>query len=346
MAHVAGDLHLPESQQYQEQELANVLAACQMVADEAAAGADLRLTAGRIKLFNKMVLAGLPREDDIVPGEIRTGEITVGDVYRGAPGSDCEYLLGQLCGWLEQILEDAKTGGPHLEPAMGVIRAILAHLYLAWIHPFGDGNGRTARLIEFQLLLAAGFPTPACHLLSNHYMLTRDRYYQVLTETSRADGYPVWRFVSYALQGFTEQLGETIGTIQQFQLGQSWIALIGETPIGQGGPTVHRRQQLLLALPPPGPGGFTPVAGLSQLTPQLAALYATKTSKTLTRDVNKLEEAELIVREGNVIRANYEKLFAFLPVSLDLRAARQASRETDLQLADSSTPLPAAGVSA
>ena len=36
------------------------------------------------------------------------------------------------------------------------IRAALAHYYSALIHPFGDGNGRTARAIEAILLKSAG----------------------------------------------------------------------------------------------------------------------------------------------------------------------------------------------
>ena len=45
------------------------------------------------------------------------------------------------------------------------LRAVLAHVYIAWIHPFGDSNGRTARLVEFGILTAAGVPaisTPTC----------------------------------------------------------------------------------------------------------------------------------------------------------------------------------------
>lgn len=54
-----------------------------------------------------------------------------------------------------------------------IFKAVVAHLYLAWIHPVGDGNGRTARLVEFQILLSSGVPSPAAHLLSNHYNQTR-----------------------------------------------------------------------------------------------------------------------------------------------------------------------------
>jgi len=41
------------------------------------------------------------------------------------------------------------------------------------IHPFGDSNGRTARLIEFYILLRAGLPDMVSHILSNHYNDTR-----------------------------------------------------------------------------------------------------------------------------------------------------------------------------
>jgi Fic family protein len=49
----------------------------------------------------------------------------------------------------------------HERIVIGVIKSIIAHLYLAWIHPFGDGNGRTARLLEVRFLMEAGVPSAA-----------------------------------------------------------------------------------------------------------------------------------------------------------------------------------------
>ncbi|CED92167.1 Fido domain [Actinomyces succiniciruminis] len=66
---------------------------------------------------------------------------------------------------------------------MAFILATLAHLHLTWIHPFGDGNGRMSRLLEFELLIRAGVPVPAAHLLSDHYNKTRDMYYSILEQT-------------------------------------------------------------------------------------------------------------------------------------------------------------------
>jgi Fic family protein len=97
-ARVDGDLPpLPESQEYLGKEIDNILAACNMICSELEADHDLRLTTERILLLNKMVLDGLPEEDDVVPGEFRTKGVVVGNVYHGPPAGDCEYLLDQLC---------------------------------------------------------------------------------------------------------------------------------------------------------------------------------------------------------------------------------------------------------
>jgi Fic family protein len=339
MAQMGGNLHLPPSQEYQAKDFDNILEACEMVAQEVRTGLDLRLTPERIKQFNAMVLRDQPIDQDIIPGEVRTRGVVVGSVYAGPPAGDCEYLLGQLCSWLDQLLDDAAVLGFEMQRCIGILRAILAHLYLAWIHPFGDGNGRTARLIEFQLLLAAGFPTPACHLLSNYYNKTRARYYQALRETSQVDGYPVWRFVSYAIQGFVEELREQIGVIQQHQLGLAWQTIVGEVSLGQQEETRSRRRTLLHSIPGGGPHQFTPIANLHRLNPDIAATYAKKTPKTMTRDINALRKAGLIVvnDQGDAVRPAWEQLFAFLPA----RIAHTPTSEEEMlaTLAAASEPL-------
>src|SRR5204863_10051002 len=148
------------------------------------------------------VLDGLDCEPGVLPGVLRTHSVVVAR-YRGAPSEDCEYLVSRLSEWLNgptfQIADD------DWRLPYALLKAIVAHLYLAWIHPFGDGNGRTARLIELQILLAAGVPTPATHLLSNHYNQTRAYYQRRLDEASRRDDGLI-RFIRYAVQGFVDGL--------------------------------------------------------------------------------------------------------------------------------------------
>ena len=46
------------------------------------------------------MLANLELEEGIFPGQFRTYSVVVGNVYRGAPAEDCEYLLDKTCDWL------------------------------------------------------------------------------------------------------------------------------------------------------------------------------------------------------------------------------------------------------
>lgn len=179
---VRRELELPPSQEYLGQEIDNVVAAYNLIIGDVEAKRPLPLTTSRVKEFNRLVLRDLPREEDVDPGEIRKNSVLVGNAYRGAPAEDCEYLLGRLCEWLEEL---RLTAPAQLRRPIAVLSAIVAHVYLAWIHPFGDGNGRTARLIEFQLLVQAGVPTVAAHTLSDFYNRTRTAYYRTLAKTSR-----------------------------------------------------------------------------------------------------------------------------------------------------------------
>ncbi|MGH3712830.1 MAG: Fic family protein [Micromonosporaceae bacterium] len=305
---VDGDLDLPESQEYLGTEVDNILHGCDMIAHDLAAGNDMKLDTRKVKLFNAIVLDNLPLEEGVKPGQVRQGSVVVGNSYRGAPWQECDYLLDRMSEWLDEIVRDIPD--EYLRP-MKLIRAILAHLYLAWIHPFGDGNGRTARLVEFQLLAESGFPTPACHLLSNYYNRTRQMYYRVLAETSRPP-YPVHRFVSYALRGFVEELREQLQVIRVQQHHVAWVNYVHERFRNATSSTSHRQRELVLALD----DTFTSISDLRRLTPSLAEQYAGKQQKTITRDVNALIKLGLVQRGRAGIRPRMELLKAFLPIRM------------------------------
>ena len=171
-----GELQLPPSKRYLAIEASNVLGVLnEMVSLDRIPP----LSPERLRYLNGALLEGLEQEDGVVPGQIRAHEVGVGR-YRGAPARECEHLLDRLCDWLNGM--ELQLG--HSGLALPIVKAVVAHLYLAWIHPFGDGNGRVARLVECQILLGAGIPNPATHLLSNHYNETRSEYYRRLERSS------------------------------------------------------------------------------------------------------------------------------------------------------------------
>ncbi len=74
--------------------------------------------------------------------------------YRGAPPQDVEYLVDRLCCWLCELLAplDDRDTSVEMRFFHSFLAATLGHLDVAWIHPFGDGYGRTARLLECAIL--------------------------------------------------------------------------------------------------------------------------------------------------------------------------------------------------
>lgn len=307
-ARISQQEKLPPSQEYQGTEVDNIVAACNQIGGEVLRGQEQRLTTDRIKQFNAKALEGLPLEEEVVPGEVRQHSVGVrGAGYRGAPSKDCEYLLDKMCRWLP----DLQAPGSEFTIGLAVIQAVMAHLYIAWIHPFGDGNGRTARLVEFQILLAAGVPSIAAHLLSNHYNQTRTEYYRQLSRASGSGG-DVMPFLEYAVQGLRDGLDEQIAVIRKQQRAVAWRDYVYGRFRTAKGDAANRRRQVALELGK-APKKLVPAAGLDQLTPELASLYAGKTRKTISRDVNALVELGLIVKSGRSVRARTEVLLSLLP---------------------------------
>jgi Fic family protein len=191
-----------------------------------------------------------------------------------------------------------------------IIKAVIAHIYLAWIHPFGDGNGRTARLIEFLILLQAGIPSPAAHLLSNHYNFTRTEYYRQLALASSSGG-KILPFVEYAVHGLVDGLKEQLAAIREQQWDVAWRNYVHERFRDKHTRSDKRRRDLVLDLSIKSEP--VPIGEIMNLSPRIAREYAGKSIRTVRRDLSVLEELGLIERTSKDVRARREGILAFLP---------------------------------
>jgi Fic family protein len=225
-AAVRGDLQVPPSQEYLKQEVDNVIEACRMIEERVATTKTFELSVDLLRELNALVLRGLVLEDHVAPGEFRDVSVVVGP-YRAAPGRDVEYLTELMTEWLES--DGFALAGQDLRTRFVrmFVKAIAAHLYIAWIHRFGDGNGRTARLVEFGILTAAGIPTVTAHLLSNPYNLTRSMYYRELQCASRSGG-DLTDFFRYAAEGFVDLLQEQLDFVHREVHAYAWENLVHE----------------------------------------------------------------------------------------------------------------------
>ena len=72
--------------------------------------------------------------------------------------------------------------------------AAIAHHKITHIHPFFDGNGRTARLLMNLLLMQRGYPLVV--ILKND----RKKYYAALDKADRGDLAPIEKFIAQAVE--------------------------------------------------------------------------------------------------------------------------------------------------
>ncbi len=149
---------VPRSQEYRTQEIDNITQACHDVAKQVfdeENPASMVIT--DIENYNGRLLEKLSPAEGSPPGKVRQNSVVVGR-YRGAPAEDCRFLLERLCKQLEDWYTATSEDSNADTITFAVLRAIYAHLYLAWIHPFADGNGRMARLVANLPVLRAGLP--------------------------------------------------------------------------------------------------------------------------------------------------------------------------------------------
>lgn len=308
VAAVEGKLEVPQSQEYLQQELENVIRALAEIEADVHRDGIFEVTPDRLRSLNRNVLDGLEVEEHVVPGEFRAGGIVVGNVYQGAPAQDCDFLVKTLCDWLNGADFQRDETNHARDFLHAFLRAIVAHVYIAWIHPFGDGNGRTARLVEFGILTAAGIPSVAAHLLSNHYNATRTNYYRQLEHASKSGGDLV-PFLDYAADGFVGQLQQQLSDVHELIVHATWVNYV-HSIFSDRTLTARRQRDLVLALKH---DTYTRRAQITTLTPQLAEAYGGKGSKTVTRDLNALSKLELIERTPKGIRSRRELMLSFLP---------------------------------
>lgn len=307
-----GHADVGESRAYLEREVQNVLAAVRDIDVALRRGERLAITVERLCALNAQVLDGIPDKPEVQPGVFRSHNVTAGP-YRAPDHSEVVELTTRFVTWLEQLRSSV---GPDSRPedrfVNAMLSAVLAHIYLAWIHPFGNGNGRLARLIEVQILSESGIvPFVSTNLLSDHYNKTRSAYYLALDAAQR----DINSFVGYALRGFVDELREQIDEVRHLNLNVQWESYVYD--VFRSMPTTDardRQRELALSLPQ---DTFVSPEDATLLTPSLARRYAKCGARTPARDLNDLGKMGLVRKEGRRYIVRRDLIEAFIPATAD-----------------------------
>lgn len=140
----------------------------------------------------KRVKATAYRDGQNVIKDGRTGKI----VYMPPEAKDVSVLMSDMVSWINK----------NIDLPVPVIAAI-AHYQFATIHPYYDGNGRTARLLTTLILHLGGYDLKGLYALEEYYAEDLTSYYDALTigkshnyYMGRADA-DITKWVDYFIKG-------------------------------------------------------------------------------------------------------------------------------------------------
>jgi Fic family protein len=164
--------HFP-GRERDEAEVLGYYAAIERLERFAAQGGDV--TDLQVRTLHALVMAGGKAVKKPTP--YRGGQNVIRDagsrriVYMPPEASDVPRLMEELLDWLRR---SEREGVPC------PIRAGIAHYQFATIHPYYDGNGRTARLLTTLILHRGGYDLKGLYSLEEYYARDLSAYYRAL----------------------------------------------------------------------------------------------------------------------------------------------------------------------
>jgi len=147
--------------------------------------------------LNNLADSGVYRNRYVVVGNRFTGEV----FFRPPQNLEVPRLVKNLLEWINS--EESKE----LDP---VIETGIVHYELVRIHPFVDGNGRTARVLAVLILYLRGFDTNQFFCLDDYYDSDRPAYYKAL-QSVKPDTLNLTNWLEY----FTEGVNISIEAVKE-----------------------------------------------------------------------------------------------------------------------------------
>lgn len=153
-------------------------------------------------------------QQEELPGRYRAAGIEVTSAgggppaYVGPPAEDVPGLVDEVMGWLEH-------GSPDVHV---VVRAAMAHLHIVSIHPFRDGNGRLARILQSLVLARGGLRIPEFVSIEEYLGRNTTTYYATLEQVQAGSYQPdrdATRWVTFCIHAHREQCRARLAQLEQ-----------------------------------------------------------------------------------------------------------------------------------
>lgn len=168
-----------------------------------------------LQLHAQMTEGTLEREADV--GRLRTNEDDVvvensitHEVVHRPPGADAlPSFIKKLC----SFFNDEDKEAPYIHP---IIRAIIIHFMIGYMHPFVDGNGRTARALFYWYMMKKGYWLIQ-YLSISHVIKKSKKAYETAYLYSEHDDLDIGYFITYHLNVLNKAFKDLQDYIQRKQ---------------------------------------------------------------------------------------------------------------------------------
>jgi len=153
--------------------------------------------------MHKMIVDGLlpppEGEGDSTPGEYRKRNLTINKSSHKPP----EWL--KVDDYMNELIDFVNRED---SPKYDLLKAAIAHHRFVWIHPYGNGNGRTVRLFTYAMLVRTGFNVNIGRIINPTAVFCSNRsdYYNFLSEADKGTDEGIMAWVEYVLKGLKEEI--------------------------------------------------------------------------------------------------------------------------------------------
>nr|WP_315170007.1 Fic family protein [uncultured Flavobacterium sp.] len=153
--------------------------------------------------LHKMIVEGLlppPNgEGDATPGSYRGINLKINNSNHLPP----DYLV--VNDYMRELLDFIERKD---SPKYDILKAAIAHHRFVWIHPFGNGNGRTVRLFTYAMLVKTGFNVNVGRIINPTavFCSNRNDYYEKLSRADLGTDEGILEWCEYVLLGLKEEI--------------------------------------------------------------------------------------------------------------------------------------------
>lgn len=151
--------------------------------------------------LQKIIVKDLNKEGDLNAGSFRNHEVSINKSEHKPPTFlKVDEYMDELVKFLNEKVNNQ----------FELLITAISHHRFAWIHPFGNGNGRTVRALTYAMLIKQGFNVKSGRILNPTAIFCNDRekYYNMLAEGDKGTREGMLSWCDYVLNGLLREINK------------------------------------------------------------------------------------------------------------------------------------------